>query len=105
VHEARSRHILITRLFSELNAVISPNGMSPIRDNAQETFEKFSGCLPVYFLDQLYDSEFACRVDSNEAVQLTFSSLGFGNINVKKAYRIAFEAMSFWLASLHVTKP
>ena len=55
--------------------------------------EAFDGC----FLD--------CPVDSNEEVQLALSSLYFGNIDVKKAYGIAFEALSFGLVSFDVRQP
>ena len=68
-------------------------------------FEEFLGCLPIGFPDQLCDSEFACPVDGNEDVQLTFSGLDFGNIDVKKADGIAFEALASGLVSLDVRQP
>lgn len=104
-HGTRSGCIAITELLSELDAVIGQNGMDPARNDAQETFEQFLGCLSVGFPDQSCDSEFACPVDSNGEVQLTLSSLEFGNIDVKKADGIAFEALSFGLISLHVWTP
>lgn len=62
-------------------------------------------CSPDGFLGKLCDGEFACLVDGNEEVRLTFSSLGLGNIDLEKAYGITFEALSFGLVSLHVRKP
>ncbi|KXV28038.1 hypothetical protein AD937_03190 [Gluconobacter japonicus] len=64
-----------------LNLIVRP-GMIGFR---RTMFEEFSGCLPIGFPHQLCDSEFACPVDSNEEMQLTLSSLDFGNIDVKKS--------------------
>lgn len=104
-HGTRPGRIAITGLVRELDAVIGQNGMDPVRDDAQEMFEEFPGGLPISFPDELCDSEFACPVDSNEEVQLVFSSLDFGNIDVKKADGIAFEALAFGLVSLDVRQP
>ena len=104
-HGARPGRIAVTELISELDAVIGQNGVDPVRDHTQEIFEKFPGRLPINFPDQVCDSEFACPVDSNEEVQLALSSLYFGNIDVKKAYGIAFETLSFGLVSFDIRKP
>ncbi len=101
-HGTRPRRISMTELLSELDAVIGQNGMNPIRDHAQAVFEEFPGCLPIGFPDQLCDSEFACPVDGNEEVQLTFSSLDFGYVEMKEPDRVAFEALASGLVSLHV---
>jgi len=49
-------------------------------------------------------SECACPVNGNEEIQLAFNSLDLGNIDVKKADRMAFETLSFGLVSLHIRK-
>ncbi|GLQ59624.1 hypothetical protein GCM10010937_14270 [Gluconobacter japonicus] len=66
----RPRRIAIAGLFSELDSIVGQDGVDPVRDDAQEMFEEFSGRLPIGFPDQLCDSEFAGSVDSNEEVQL-----------------------------------
>ena len=103
-HGTRPGRIAITGLVSELDPIVGQDGVDPVRDDAQEMFEEVPGCLPISFPDELCDSEFACPVDSNEEMQLTLSSLDFGNIDVKKVDGIAFESLSFWLVSLHVRK-
>ena len=46
-------------------------------------------------------------IGSNDdlGVQLALSSLYFGNIDGKKAYGIAFEALAFGLVSFDIRKP
>ncbi|GAP24937.1 hypothetical protein GLF_1819 [Gluconobacter frateurii NBRC 101659] len=104
-HGTRPGRIAVTGLISELDAVIGQNGVDPVRDDAQEMFEEFPGCLPISFFNQLCDSEFACPVDGDEEIQLAFSSLDLGNIDVKKADGIAFEALAFGLVSFDVRQP
>ena len=104
-HGARPGRIAVTGLISELDAVICQNGMDPVRNDAQEIFEEFPGGLPIGFLNQLCDSELAGPIDGDEEIQLAFSSLDLGNIDMKKADGIAFETLSFGLVSLHVRKP
>ncbi len=101
-HGTRPSCISIARLLSELDPIIGQDGIDPVRDDAQEIFEEFPGRLPIGFPDQLCDSEFACPVDGNEEVQLTFSSLDFGYVEMKEPDRVAFEALASGLVSLHV---
>ena len=93
-HGTRQGRISTTALFGELDAVIGQDGMDPVRNDTQEIFKEFPCCIPVGFFDQLCDSEFACPVDGNEEVQLAFSGLDFGNIDMKEPNRIAFETPS-----------
>ncbi|AOX18764.1 hypothetical protein A0U89_15790 (plasmid) [Kozakia baliensis] len=79
--------------------------MDPVRNDAQKKFEEFPGRFPVGFPDQLCDSEFACPVDGNEEVQLALGGLDLCDIEMKEPDQVAFEALSFWLGSLHVRKP
>ncbi len=104
-HGARPGRIAVTGLISELDAVIGQNGMDPIRNDAQEIFEEFPGDFPIGFLNQLCDSEFAGPIDGDEDIQLAFSSLDLGNIDVKKADGSAFETLSFGLVSRDIRKP
>lgn len=101
-HLARPGRIAITGLFSELDAVIRQNGMNPVRNDAQEMFEEFPGRLPVGFPGQLCDGKFTRPVDGNEEVQLAFSGLDLGDIEMKEPNRIAFETLTFGLVSLDV---
>ncbi|ARW49420.1 hypothetical protein S1001342_03130 (plasmid) [Acetobacter pasteurianus subsp. pasteurianus] len=71
-HGTRPGRIAITGLVSELDPIVGQDGVDPVRDDAQEMFEEFPGRLPISFLDQLCDSEFACPVNGNEEVQLAF---------------------------------
>ena len=90
-HGARPGRIAVTGLISELDAVIGQNSVDPVRDDAQEMFEEFPGCLPISFPDELCDSEFACPIDGNEEVQLAFSGLDLCDIEMKEPNRVAFE--------------
>ncbi len=76
-HGTRPGCISIARLLSEPDPIVGQDGMDPVRADAQEMFEEFPDCLPIGFFDQLCDSEFACPVDGNEEILLTFSDLDF----------------------------
>ncbi|BCI65794.1 hypothetical protein AAJCM20276_04180 [Acetobacter aceti] len=82
--------------------VVGQDGVDPVRDDAQEMFEEFPGRLPISFLDQLCDSEFACPVNGNEEVQLAFSGLDFRYVEMKEPDRVAFEALAFGFVPLYV---
>jgi len=101
-HWTRPGRTAVAGLFSELDAVIGQNGTNPIRNDAQEMFEEFPGCLPIGFPDELCDSEFAGSRDSNEEVQPTLSSLDFRYVEMKKPDRVAFETLGSGFVSLHV---
>ena len=104
-HGTRPGRIAITGLVSELDPIVGQDGVDPARDDAQEMFEEFPGCLPIGFPDELCDSELAGPIDGDEEIQLAFSSLDLGNIDVKKADGIAFETLSSGLVSLDIRKP
>ncbi|GAC88977.1 hypothetical protein NBRC3255_2637 [Gluconobacter thailandicus NBRC 3255] len=104
-HGTRPGCISIARLLSELDPIIGQDGMDPVRDDAQEMFEKFPGRLPIGFPDQFCDSEFAYPVDGNEEVQLASSGLDLRDIEMKEPNRGAFETLSSGLVSLDVRQP
>ncbi|ASC07166.1 hypothetical protein S101468_02965 (plasmid) [Acetobacter pasteurianus subsp. pasteurianus] len=101
-HGTRLGRIAITGLVSELDPIVGQDGVDPVRDDAQEMFEEFPGRLPISFLDQLCDSEFACPVNGNEEVQLAFSGLDFRYVEMKEPDRVAFEALAFGFVPLYV---
>lgn len=104
-HGARPRRIAVAGLFSKLDPIVGQDGVDPVRDDAQEMFEEFPGRLPIGFLNQLCDSELAGPIDGDEEIQLAFSSLDLGNIDMKKADGIAFETLAFGLVSFDIRKP
>mgnify|MGYP004707762297 CR=1 FL=1 len=101
-HWTRPGRIAVSELFSKLDPIVGQNGMDPVRNDAQKIFEEFPGRLPISFLDQLCDSEFACPVNGHEEVQLAFSSLNFGDVEMKEPDRVAFEALASGLVSFDV---
>ena len=101
-HGTRPGRIAITGLVSELDPIVGQNGMDPIRNDAQEIFEEFPGRLPIGFLDQLCDSEFACPVNRHEEIQPAFSGLDFRYVEMKKTNWVALEALASGLVSLDV---
>ncbi|KXV59555.1 hypothetical protein AD948_08130 [Acetobacter senegalensis] len=74
--------------------------MKLIRDDAQKIFEKFPGSSSVGFVHKLRHRKFARAVYGDEKIKLSFGSLNFGKIEVKKTDRIALEVLPFRLARL-----
>lgn len=101
-HLTRGRCVAVTWLVSELDAIIRQDGVNTIGNGFQQVLEKLPRRSSISFVDELGDSELAGAVDADEQIQLAFGSLHLGNIDVKEADRIAFEALTFWLVSFDV---
>ena len=49
----------------------------------EQAFQKLPSCAPVGLVDELRDRELAGAVDSHEEMELDFSSLKLGDVDVK----------------------
>jgi len=67
----------------ELDAIISEYGVNPVRHCLEEMFEKFPRGFPIGFFDQLGHRELAGSVNSNKEIQLPFSRLHLGYVDVE----------------------
>lgn len=64
--------------------------------------QKLSGSLPVGRVHELGDGELAGAVDGHDQVELSFSCLRFGNVDVEEADGIALELLSLRLVAVHL---
>ena len=78
---------------SELDAVVGQHGVDAVRHRLDQRVEKGRSGLRVGPFDELGKGKLRGPVDSNEEVELSFSSADFGDIDVKEADRVALEAL------------
>ena len=90
-HGAGISGVPVPGLLSELNSVVSQDGMNLIRHGIEHMLQELPGRLPVSLLDELGHGKFALAVDANEQKELSFHSLYLGNVDVEKSNWIAFE--------------
>ena len=103
-HLPRPGGVAVARLLGELNAVVGQDRVDPVRHRFQQVFQKFPSRQPVSLVDQLRHRELTRAVDADEQVKFAFGCLNLGDINVKKADRVALEALSLWLVAFDVRR-
>jgi len=106
-------------LLCELDAVVGQNGVDLIGHGFEHVLQELPCGLPVCLLDELGHGKLACSVNIHEQVELDFSSLNLGNIDVEEAPLgrfalqiacwavdgVAFELLTLWLVTFHIRQP
>ena len=94
--------ISVSGLLCELDAVVSEDGVDLIGHCFEHVLQELPSRLPVCLLDQLGYGKLACAIDAEEQVELSFSSLHLGSVDVEEADRIALELRPLRLVARHV---
>lgn len=70
----------VSRLLSELDAVVCQDHVDLVRHSFQEEFKEFPGCIEVGLLNQLCDGKLISAVVSHKEKELAFFVSDSGNI-------------------------
>ena len=87
--------VAVSRLLSELDSIVGQNGVDLIGHSLQYAMQELLSGFPVCLLEELGYGELACAINAYEQVELAFSSLNLGDVDIKVADRIAFEVLAF----------
>ena len=77
---------------------LGENSMDVIRHSFEHVLQELPSCLPVCLLDEWGHGKLARAVNADEQVQLAFSGLNLGDVDVKEADGIALELDRFGLS-------
>ena len=92
----------VARLLGELDAIIGENGVDLIGQGFDHALQKLPGGLSVSRSNELGKRELVCPVDADEEVELAFSRLNLGNVEVEKPYWIALEPVALGLVAFDI---
>ena len=82
--------------------IVGQDRADPVGHGLQQVFHELPRRSPVSLVKEMGDRELTRAVDADEQVKFAFDCLNLGNIHVKKADRVALEALSLWLVALNV---
>ena len=89
--EAGGGTVGVARREVELDAVVGQHGVDLMRDGGDQGFKEAgrrdAGCL----IGQLHEGELAGPVDADKEIELAFSGLHFGNVNMKETEQVSLE--------------
>src|ERR1700676_1350841 len=83
--------IAVARKVSELDAVISENGVKPVGHGCNQGFQEAHRDRSIGLFVQLDERKFSGAVDGNEEVELAFLGADLGDVDVEVADRIYLE--------------
>ncbi len=89
---------------AELDSIIGENGVDPIGHGFQKMLEELPGCISVCRCKELCDGEFGRSVNAHKEIELTFSRLHLGNVDVKEPDALALELLALGLVALDIRK-
>ena len=96
--------VAVPELLGELDAVIVENGVDPIGHGFQQMLEELPGRLSVGCFNELSDGEFGRAVNAHIEIELTFSRLHLGNVDMEEPDGVALELLSLRFVALDVRK-
>ncbi len=70
---------------------ICEDGVDLIGHCFEQVLQELPSCRPVCLVDELGHGKLARSVDADEQVELSFSSLHLGDVDMEKADRVALE--------------
>ncbi len=76
--------------------------MDAIRHCFEQDLQELPGGLPVCLLDELGHGKLACAVNAHEYIELAFSGLDLGNVDMKEADGVALELLTLWFVTFHI---
>ncbi|GAN95407.1 hypothetical protein Geu3261_0021_014 [Komagataeibacter europaeus NBRC 3261] len=76
--------------------------MNPVGHDTQKMFEKLPGGSSVGLVRELHHRELACPVYGDEKMQLAFSGLDLGDVEVEEPDRVASEALTLRFVPFNV---
>ncbi len=92
-HEPRGWAVGVTRWQPELDAVVSEDGVNPVRHGRDKGCEECRCSNAVGLVDQRDEGKLAGSADSNEKVKLSFGSMHLGDVDVEEADGIRPEGL------------
>ena len=101
---ARRPAVTIAGKVGELDAVIRKDGVQPVWDGFDQSFQKRHGGRPVGLVVQLGKSELRRAIDRYEQVELSLFGAHLGDVDMKEADRIGLELLLRPLVALDVRK-
>ena len=101
-HLPRPGGVAVARLLGKLDAIVGQDRLDAVGYGCEQVFEELPSRSPVSLVDKLGDRKFNRAVDADEQIELAFSGLHLGDIDVKEADRVALEALSLRLVALNV---
>jgi len=92
-------------LLGELDVVIGEKGVDPIGHGLQQMLEELPGCLSASRCNERCDGEFGRSVNAYKEVELTFSHLHLGNVDMEEADEVALGLLALGPVALHIRRP
>lgn len=98
----RKDGVPVPGLLCELTAVVSQDGVDPVRDGLEQMQEEFPCRLSVSGNNELGNGELGCPADADEEKELPLDRLNFGDVDVGEPDGVALELLPSGLASFDV---
>ena len=86
----------------ELYAIVGQHLMEPVGNCGNQVAQELGCSHLAGLLDKADKGELAGSVNRHKEIQLAFSGLHFGDIDVKEANGIMLELLTFWLVAIHI---
>ena len=96
--------VAVPGFLGELDAVIGENGVDPIGHGFQQMLEELPGRLCVSRCNELSDDKFGRSVNAYKEIELTFSRLHLGNVDMEEADGVALELLALGLVAFDIRK-
>lgn len=76
--------------------------MDPVGHGLKHMLQELKSCLPVSPVDELGHGELARPVDADEEIQLAFSGLNLGDVDMEEPCGLVLELRPLRLVPLHI---
>ena len=86
----------------ELDTVVGQHSVQPVRNGSDRVAQELSSGHLSRFLDELGEGRLACPVNADEQVELPFSNLHLGDVDVEVADGVAFEALPLRFVAFNI---
>jgi hypothetical protein len=95
----------VARLLGELDAIVRENGVDLLGHGFEHVLQDLPDCLSISHFNELGDGERGCPIYADEEVELAFSGLQLGNVDVEEPIRVALELLPFGLMAFELRQP
>ena len=89
-------------MLRELDYFVGQNGVDLIGHGFKHVLQELPSGLPVCLLGELGYGKLTCAINACEHVELAFSSLNLGDVDMEQADGVAFELLALRLVTFHI---
>ena len=101
-HWPRIDGVLVPRLLCELNTVFRQNRMDLVRHGLEQVLQELPGGLSVSRFNELSNCELGSSVDAHKEIELAFSRLHLGDVDMEGPDGVALELLAPGLVAFDI---